>query len=188
MGHVGHPEFIKTPPLEVAVKTDELKQYYEGKPCFFAGIEGDHWVDIIACQNWPDLPYYVGYYNAFNKLYYKNPTAFAEKLVMLEGTVVDIEDVPALEVGESIVLIHDDLTISTYDRIDDFISVVEALHNDPEMNITFDSLTVLIGKLKGIKWREQLVRQSTRWNESFEKRRTDARNIRIADEFGEVDG
>jgi len=187
MGHVGHPEFIKTPPLEVAIKPDELRQYYEDKTCCFAGYEGDHWVDLLACQNWPDMPYYAGYYSAFSREYLNEPQ-FAEKFVMLEGTVVDVRDVPELESGQSIILIHRDITMTNYCKIDEFTSVIEALYHDPELEGDFDEMTVLIGRLKGIKWREQLIRQTRHWVAMFEKQRIDRRMLRMSDEVIEADG
>jgi hypothetical protein len=107
---------------------------------------------------------------------------------MLEGTVVDVRDVPELESGQSIILIHRDITMTNYCKIDEFTSVIEALYHDPELEGDFDEMTVLIGRLKGIKWREQLIRQTSHWVAMFEKQRIDRRMLRMSDEVIEADG
>jgi len=187
MAHEGHPEFIRTAPLEVATKPDELKQYYENRSCCFAGLERDHWVDIIACECWQDLPYYVGYYNVFSKENI-NDSQFSEKLIMLEGVVVDIKDIPELKSEQSIVLIHRDNIMTDYAKLDDFISVIEALYHDPELGGDFDELVALIGCLKGMKWKEQLIKQSKYWATVFEKQRAVHRMLRMSEEVGEING
>lgn len=188
MGHPGHPEFVKTPPLQVAIKSDELKAYYdEGRRCCLAIHEGEHWVDMIACDNWPDVPYYAGYYGAFSRNSLED-SKFVEELIIMDCTVVDIEDIPALESGESIILIHKDVTVTHYTKIEDFISTVEALQRDPELHgdFAFDEMTVVIGRIKGIKWREQLVRQTKHWTVFFDQERATQRRQRMLVEVGEV--
>lgn len=166
-----HPDFLHTGPLEVAISPRELKKYYMDEDCCFVGIEGDNWLDMIACKAWPDVPYYAAYYSIINREWLSMPELFAEQLVMISGRVIDIEDIPEPNASESLVLIHKDITISVYQKVDDLIAVIESIHTDSDIEIDMDDLTLIIGVEKFPGWKSKMVGQILRWTKILDAQR-----------------
>lgn len=199
---VKRPDYIRTAPLKVAIDVAELNNFYKGRErCCLAVAKKGSAFQLIACEFCRDIPYYTAFYSAIDKELIEDPL-FPDTLILMNGVVVNSEELPEPEDGQTFLLVCEDpdfnsqffsysgvycsnditgVQVLAYKKVEHLIAAIESAYNGLDPKVSLNNLTIIMGVEKSMNWKKTIVGQMRTWTKLFGGCCTDLEAVRATE-------